>query len=201
MKATGNLVPIDDLRPTQMSVGFEEVARKRREWSAASGPERGKMLRQHVVPAVTGPKGRFYVVDHHHFVKSLLEEGEAALPVFVMAELHHLPKDEFWTVLDNRSWCHAYDGKGARKALNGIPKRFEDLEDDPFRSLASQLLRTGAIAKSDTPFFEFLWADYLRRRMSAEAVQKGGESANAEAFALAKDPAAKELPGWCGAKG
>ena len=43
----------------------------------------------------------------------------------------------------------------------------KDLVDDPFRSLAGELRRVGGYAKDTTPFSEFLWADFLRRRSSA----------------------------------
>ena len=46
------------------------------------------------------------------------------------------------------------------------------LVDDPFRSLAGELRRTGGYAKDITPFSEFLWADFLRRRIKRKAVEK-----------------------------
>ena len=195
-----NTVDVEQLRPTQMSVGFQEVERKRRQWKRADAQERSRILRLHVIPAVTGPKGRFYLIDHHHFAKALVEEGEGALPVFVAAELHHLPKDEFWTFLDNRSWCHAYDAAGVRRPLGSIPRSLADLEDDPFRSLVAELIRVGAVAKSDTPFFEFLWADFLRRRMAADQVRRDVRDAVPDALKLVKGDMARELPGWCGAR-
>jgi hypothetical protein len=39
------------------------------------------------------------------------------------------------------------------------------LIDDPFRSLADELRRAGGFAKDTTPFSEFLWTDFLRRRV------------------------------------
>src|SRR3984885_3041068 len=94
-------VPLTDLRPTQMTVGFREVEIKRRQWRDADDQERTKLLRRHVVPAVLGPKGRTYIVDHHHFPKALLEEKAATVGVYIQADLSHLAKAEFWTFLDN----------------------------------------------------------------------------------------------------
>jgi hypothetical protein len=65
-------VPVADLRPTQMTVGFREVEIKRRQWREADEEARTTLLRRHVVPAVIGPKGRLYIVDHHHFTKSAI---------------------------------------------------------------------------------------------------------------------------------
>ncbi len=50
-------VPLTDLRPTQMTVGFREVEIKRRQWREADEQARAKLLRRRVVPAVVGPKG------------------------------------------------------------------------------------------------------------------------------------------------
>ncbi len=49
-----------------------------------------------------------------------------------------------------------------------------------------------------TPFSEFLWADFLRRRIKRKAVDKDFETALATALKLAKEMDANYLPGWCG---
>src|SRR5580658_4172418 len=90
-------VPLTDLRPTQMTVGFREVEIKRRQWRDADNEERAKLLRRHVVPAVVGPKGHLYIVDHHHFTKALLDEKASLVAIYLMSDLEGLDKDEFWT--------------------------------------------------------------------------------------------------------
>jgi hypothetical protein len=191
-------VEVSKLRPTQMTVGEREVGVKRRQWRDADKVERVKLLRSHTVPAVLGPKGVHFIVDHHHFAKALLDEGEPRLAVYVLADLQHLPTAQFWTFLDNSAWCHAYDEKGKRRALADIPKKLSNLADDPYRSLVGSLLRHGGLAKNHAPFFEFLWADFLRHSLSAKLVNENFEDAVAEALVLAKSGAAKSLPGWCG---
>ena len=192
-------VPIADLRPTQITVGYREVEIKRRQWRNADADERTNLLRRHVVPAVVGPKGRTYIVDHHHFTKALLDEKAALVAVYLVADLEKLSKEEFWTFLDNSDWCHAYDADGKRRALDEIPKNLSDLADDPFRSLVGELIRAGGCAKTGAPFFEFLWADFLRRRIERPLVEKDFGSALVKALDLAKAPDAKSLPGWSGA--
>jgi hypothetical protein len=51
-------VKVQDLRPTQVTVGMREVTEKRAEWEALSKQDREKYLEGHVVPAVLGPKAR-----------------------------------------------------------------------------------------------------------------------------------------------
>jgi hypothetical protein len=72
------------------------------------------------------------------------------------------------------------------------------LVDDPFRSLAGELRRAGGYAKDTTPFSEFLWADFLRRRMKRKLVERDFERALEKALQLAEGKDASYLPGWCG---
>jgi hypothetical protein len=72
------------------------------------------------------------------------------------------------------------------------------LIDDPFRSLAGALRRVGGYAKEVLPFSEFLWADFLRRRMRRKDVERDFAAAVEQALALARSEAADYLPGWCG---
>lgn len=198
-----NVLPIGvapaELRPTQMSLGFREVDVKRRQWRDADDAHRAKILRRHVVPTVVGPKGRHFIVDHHHFTKAMIDENVALIAMFVVANLGDLGEDEFWTVLDNRAWCHAYDAKGQRRSLSDIPKSLTELADDPYRSLAGELIRAGGCAKNSVPFSEFLWADFLRRRIKAALVATDFGGALVQAVELARGPEAKSLPGWSGA--
>jgi len=132
-------------------------------------------------------------------VKALLDEEAPLVAVYALADLHDLAKDEFWTFLDNSDWCHAYDAEGKRHALSDIPKRMTELADDPFRSLVGELIRAGGCARSDRPFFEFLWADFLRRRIKTQIVEEDFGTALVQALQLARSEAAKALPGWAGA--
>jgi hypothetical protein len=93
---------------------------------------------------------------------------------------------------------HPFDEHGKRRGYGDIPKSIDKLVDDPFRSLAGELRRAGGYAKETAPFSEFLWADFLRRRIAREAVEKHFKRARAEALELARGRDADYLPGWCG---
>lgn len=193
-----NPIPIKSLRPTQITVGYREVAAKRRQWREQSGDKGSEFLGKHMVPVVQGPKGHSYIIDHHHLCRALLEEGVVDILVNVVADLRTLKKGEFWIYLDNRDWCHAYDGAGRRRDFEDIPSSVADMTDDPYRSLAGELRRSGGYAKEITPFSEFIWADFLRRRVKRKLVDENFPAALTRALKLAKDGAASYLPGWCG---
>lgn len=194
-----NPVAIAELRPTQISVGMREVEAKRRAWRAKSAGKGAAFLGEHMVPVILGPKDRYYVTDHHHLARALQEEGQDTVLVTVVANLSRLEAESFWFVMDNRGWMHPFDADGRRRGYEDIPKGVADLVDDPFRSLAGELRMAGGYAKDTTPFSEFLWADFLRRRMKAKAVVNDFDAALAQALNMAKGGDADYLPGWCGA--
>ncbi len=192
-------IPILSLRPTQMTVGMREVKEKRKRWrDQKSKKKQAELLGKHMIPVVHGPDKRFYVIDHHHLARALHDEGVENILVTIVADLTMVDRDAFWVVLDDRKWVYPYNAKGERQHYRDIPKTVVDLKDDPFRSLAGELRRIGGFAKDTTPFSEFLWADFLRRRLSRKSVEGDFEKALERALALAKSKDAVYLPGWCG---
>jgi hypothetical protein len=191
-------VAIAQLRPTQITVGMREVQAKRKAWRESGSKKGGKYLGKHMIPVILGPKKRHYVIDHHHLARALHDEGVKEVAVTVVGNLSRLDGDAFWTVMDNRNWMHPFDDKGRRCSYEDIPKSVTEMVDDPFRSLAGELRRAGGFAKDTTPFSEFLWADFLRRKISTKVVKENFEKAMEKSLALAKSPDAVYLPGWCG---
>ena len=192
-------IPILALRPTQMTVGMREVKEKRKRWrEQKSRKKQDELLGRHMIPVVLGPDRHPYVVDHHHLARALHDEGVKDIFVTIIADLTMVHRDDFWSVLDNKRWVYPYDAKGERRHFRDVPKTVAEMKDDPFRSLAGELRRVGGYAKDTTPFSEFLWADFLRRRLSRKAVAANFDKAIEKALALARSHDAVYLPGWCG---
>lgn len=186
------------LRPTQMTVGYAEVARKRRDWRHVAAGDRDAFLGDHALPAVLGPDGRYFITDHHHLGRALLEEEVETVYVSATRDLSALPLDEFWTVMDHLQCAHPYDADGVRQPFDAMPRKLTRLTDDPYRSLAADVRRAGGYAKETAPFAEFLWADFLRRRVSAKLLDHDPRAALARALPLCHAPEAEHLPGWSG---
>jgi hypothetical protein len=191
-------VPIDSLRPTQITVGMREVKAKRKRWREIGGKKGAEFLGKHMIPVVLGPKDRHYVIDHHHLSRALRDEGVKDVLVTVVAKLSKVDVDTFWFVMDNHNWMHPFDDKGRRRPYKDLPKTVGELVDDPYRSLAGELRRAGGFAKDTTPFSEFLWADFFRRRVKRKIIEDDFEHAIEQALQLAKSQDADYLPGWCG---
>jgi hypothetical protein len=191
-------VPIAELRPTQITVGMREVRAKQKEWEQQDKKKKAEFLGRHMIPVIRGPKERLFVIDHHHLSLALHNEGVENVLVISVADLRGLTDDEFWIYLDNRSWVHPYDAAGHRCGFDAIPRKIAGLKDDPFRSVAGELRRLGGFAKDTTPFSEFLWADFMRRRISRSVAKNEFPKALKQAMKLAKSMEASYLPGWCG---
>jgi hypothetical protein len=193
-----NPIAIKKLRPTQITVGMREVDEKRRHWRKLPDKQKTAFLGNHMVPVIHGPKDHHYIIDHHHLARALYDEGAEQVFVVAVADLSSLDQDAFWTFLDHHCWVHPYDAKGRRRDYDEIPKSVTELRDDPLRSIAGELRRVGGFAKDTAPFSEFLWADFLRRHLKPAQIEKDFDGALKKADKLAKSPAAKYLPGWCG---
>jgi hypothetical protein len=191
-------VPIMSLRPTQITVGMREVDAKRKSWRMQSERKKADFLGRHLIPVIWGPKEEHYIIDHHHLALALHREGVEEVATTIVADLRRLPRDAFWIYLDNRGWLHPFDAEGQRRGYSHVPRRLSDLADDPYRSLAGELRLRGGFAKDTTPFNEFLWADFLRRRIKRKAVADDFARALRLALRYSQGSEASYLPGWCG---
>jgi hypothetical protein len=199
LRPTVNPVAIKDLRPTQMTVGLREVAQRRKHWRKRKNrAAAAEYLGKHMIPVIIGPGGHAYLIDNHHLARALYDEGVKSVLTLEIADLRHLDEAAFWFVMDNRGWLHPYDENGRRRTPKDLAGSVKGLRDDPFRSLAGELRRAGGYAKETIPFTEFLWADFLRRRLKRKAVEKNFDGALQQALEIAKTQAADYLPGWCG---
>jgi hypothetical protein len=191
-------VRIKDLHPTQMTVGIREVGIKQSAWRLTAANQGPEFLGKHMIPAVLGPKHRLWLIDHHHLARALYDEGVEHVLVTIVARLQHLDKDRFMAFLDCHNWLHPYDAAGKRQSWRDIPKHVGDLADDPYRSLAGAVRQNCGYAKTATPYSEFLWADFFRRRISARQIDRKFASAVDKATLLARSHDAAYLPGFAG---
>ena len=186
------------LRPTQMTLGMREVTRRRDQIKQLSSKELEAYLADRVVPCVIGPGKSLYLIDRHHMCRALLDANLDTVMCEVVSDVTGLGEEEFWRFMDLRGWVHPFDRDGKRCAVEAVPGRVADLVDDPYRALAGFLRRDSGFKKADTPFEEFIWADYLRHRVAVDLVQSDFEKAGTQALKLARSRAARHLPGWHG---
>ncbi len=194
-------VPVTGLRPTQMTVGLKEVERKQKEWAELGKKKRRSAMSEVLFPAVIGPRGGYYILDHHHTAVALVREKAQEVQVGVVKDLSVLGSTDFWIYLDHLSWAHPYDARGKRRTLKEMPTSLRSLRDDPYRSLAGEVRDRGGFAKSDTPYLEFLWTNYFRGHVRADWLRSHYGKALKRAMHLALSDKTRYLPGWVGERG
>ena len=187
---------IADLHPTQITVGFREIAQKRLRWRSRIRKAGERGAARLVAPIVLGPSGALYLIDRHHLACAMKDEGVQEVQIRQMADFSALAPQDLWPALEARGWCRPYDAEGRRQPFGDIPHTLASLRDDPFRSLASALRRAGGFTKRAAPFSEFAWADFLRHRIARDVVVADFDGSINQATILARTPSARGLPGW-----
>lgn len=192
-------VALVELRPTQLTVGYRQVIAKRRAFRAMPESERAAFVAQAVTPTVIGPGRRHYIIDQHHLMRALFEEGQRLAVVEPFADLSQASEATFWALMDERGFVHPFDAAGRRVAFDELPASVAELADDPYRSLAALVRRQGGFAKDRAPYSEFAWADFFRERLGARELEAAFDGDLALSLALARSAEASDLPGWRGA--
>jgi hypothetical protein len=187
---------IDRLHPTQITVGMIEVEDKQTHMEALGHHQRKKYLAEHPIPAVFGPEGKLYIIDHHHMARALWEAKVEAGLFWLEADFSDLHREAFWVEMDTRRWVHPVDKAGKRLAPDALPKHIKGLVDDPYRSLAGYVRNAGGFEKTPTAFAEFLWADFFRRQIRIGSTREEFDTGVRTGIELAHSVAARHLPGF-----
>lgn len=192
---------VDALRPTQLAVGMQEVKEKEDKLSGMSAKKLDKYLLENPEPAVAGPGGELYIIDHHHLARALYDLGVKYTYCDEAADYSKLSDGEFWAKMEERRWVYAYDeyGQGPRPYAE-IPRSVSELRDDPYRSLAGAVRKAGGYDKSSEPFAEFKWADFFRDKIGRKDLEADLEGCTAKGVKLAHSAAAAGLPGYNGSR-
>ena len=163
----------DLIRPSQGAVGMREVAIKITEViNLGPKPEKlAKFLLKEALPVVRGPAGGLHLIDHHHLGRALWEAKYRTVQVEVVDDLTALAPGDFWAEMEKRRWLHANDAKGVFVGPDKLPQHVKDMGDDAYRSLAGAVRNAGGYQKTDVPFAEFKWADFLRVRIPLSTVE------------------------------
>src|ERR1700761_7642422 len=92
-------IPLKQLRPTQMTVGFREVEEKRASWAKLGDKARRTEMDEQLFPVVKGPGKAFYLLDSHHTALALVHEKAEAVQAGLVKDLSHLDREAFWIFL------------------------------------------------------------------------------------------------------
>ena len=193
-------IQLSRLRPTQLSVGMREVKLKRRRLRKLERQpvELVNFILEMPIRVVLGPANKVYVIDHHHLALALRREKFESAPMEIDADFSRLMPRAFWKKMQAKGFLHLVNAKGAPKPLSRLPRRLEDLKDDPYRSLAGFVRAAGGYQKTSEPFAEFKWADFFRTQIGAKSIHNRFTRCVKKAVRLARSASAAKLPGYLG---
>lgn len=198
-KGAAIMVPIDHLRPTQITVGAFHVAQKMHVTRRLSHADLPAFLDKHRIHVVLGPEQSLYVVDHHHWVRAWQEMGMSMVPAVVRDDMSHLSEREFWKQMVAAHMVHPYDEHGKRRPLKDLPPDVHSMRDDPYRSLEAFVQLAGGYRKVKTAYPDFRWADFFRKHIDGPLDSHHTfAAALARGMQLAFSRKARGLPGYIG---
>jgi hypothetical protein len=176
---------------------MREVAHKGEKLASMKTKELDEFLQSMPIPVVLAPKGRVYLIDHHHLARAAWEHGIKELVVDVKGDFSSLPFDVMWRTMKDAHWVYLVDqlGGGPHDPIE-LPESVKGLADDPYRSVSWRVRNGGGYQKNPAPFSEFRWAEFFRKNLKAHPVHDEFEAAVAEALKLSRTSAAEGLPGY-----
>jgi hypothetical protein len=191
-------VPLQELRPTQFTVGMRAVAAKKEkvERRARSLRKLRRFLESRPIPAIRGTNDDLFIIDHHHLSLALLKSDVEEAFINVVGDFSHLSRKRFLQRMAGMGMLHAYDAEGRPVPPTELPQSLEELRCDPYRDLAWSVREAGGFAKTGRPYAEFRWADFFRTRIPRSTVRRDFEYAHDRAMWLARSREAVRMPGY-----
>ena len=190
-------VKIKDLSPTQSAVGVLDVKEQMKEIDALSKSGLKDYLKENIIHIVIGPGDKFYLVDGHHHARAMWEVGHKKMRAEVIGNYADLSESDFLARMKKEGRIRLVDENGKPlKKITDLPSSVSKLKDDPYRSLAWLLRKSGAIRKTKIPFAEFYWADFLRDQVKIGKGKSGMEKAFQESITLMAETNCSKLPGY-----
>lgn len=192
------------LKPTQFAVGFMEVKRKSNSINELSAKDQVSYLKKNPEPIVIGPRGEFYIIDHHHLARALYDSNVKDTFGIVLENWNNTNEEKFWEHMKAKNWVYLVDETGTKRTVQDLKniKSVKDLRDDPYRSLAGQTrCKTeskcveGQWLKQAVPFIEFLWAEHFRNTPSVSSALKTYGQSNFDKVTQAASEEVRRLRG------
>ena len=195
-----NVKKVLDLKPTQFAVGMLEIDEKIKVVQEYSKKKKKQFIKETPVPVILAPDKNLYVVDHHHFLSVCYQTGIKKVEVKIVKDLSHSKMNfsQFWKWMEKTRNAYPYCqfGEGPRKPFY-LPRDIRGLADDPYRSLAWFVRKSGAFENSDKNFAEFQWANFFRSKKLLDREGRSGfPKALQKAVTLAQSSEAQHLPGY-----
>jgi hypothetical protein len=139
------------LKPTQLAIGMREVELNSKRLHRLGKRKFARYVRRHSIKVIRSPQHEFYLIDGHHTLAALWLLGMKKVPIKITKDYSSktISRRQFWCFLSKRRLLHLYDqfGNGPHDPIY-LPKDVSGLGDDPYRSLAWLVEKSGAYRES-----------------------------------------------------
>lgn len=196
-------IKIDQLRPTQFSLGMISIKAKTQEVEDAyNNGEIKEYLDSKVAPAIIGPDKNYYITDRHHtsfsIYNSNIPEKYKRLEIKVLHDWSKLSFNEFKKRMIDNKYVWLKDETHRKRDFEGLPKHITHLSDDPYRSLAWKVRKAKGFKKVKVSYLEFYWGIFFREN-GIKLTSSDPDDIKLvlkKAKSLAKSKKASHLPGY-----
>lgn len=190
---------IDDLHPTQIAVGYQQVDSKLTKLKDMNDKKFNHYLKSHLVPCVIGPDKKLYMVDHHHLCLACHKLEVKDVYIEILKDWSYMSLKDFWSHMLQEKYIWLFDENGHDIDFEYfhymLPQNVQGLKDDPYRSIAGIVRKKGGYSKDYTPFSEFAWANLFRSHINLSDNVITSETIE-QAMTLCKSPLTTHLPGY-----
>jgi hypothetical protein len=159
---------LSSLHPMQAAVGILEVEKRVEKIKALIRDNKLEHYEQcRRVPVVIGPNDpsgnpQFYLTDHHHLARALLDAGESATECIIEESHNALSDAAFGDLMTKKKKAWLFNAEGNPVTWQQLPKSLQELQDDAYRSLAGAVEKQDGFCKPSGDFGEFQWANFFR---------------------------------------
>lgn len=190
------------LRPGQGGVGILDVdQREALVREMAADPQLLKRyLKDNRMDVVISPSGEYHLIDGHHHALAMQRAGIKNVHVRVVKNFSGWTQAEFWEEMRKRGWVRLKDEKGNPIPISKLPKTVRGLKNDPYRSLARAVQSSGAVEDVGVTMAEFEWADFFRKRIPIEELEKDWEGSVKKSIQLSFQKQTENFPGHVAVK-
>ncbi len=170
----------EQLHVTQFLYGRPGVLNRKIELDSLSFSELQEYIAEKPIPYVLGPDGMKYIIDRHHFSRSLFEMRDRLVAKFgdrakelqisfqkvniYGKDSSNLSYSEFGESMIENKLTYLRKGSSYR-LFNELPTHISEIEEDYYRGLAWIVRKSGAFVKTDVPFAEFYWGEYFEKTL------------------------------------
>lgn len=197
MKMPTQYVDPKSLFPTQFCLGYKEIEHKEKKIKSMSKKQFEDYLIEKVTPVIIGPKGKLYLIDHHHHARSLINLKKPRILIEIIADYSSLSMKKFIEIMVKNGYTNLKNENSKQMKFSQLPKSLEKMNHDYYRSLAWSVREKGGFEKVDNiPFFEFRWGEYFRNYITEMLIIDNFDIATEVGLEMCSHPKAKNLPGF-----